>query len=68
MGLCPDNCRHPLDVDAVTQEFGSKIVDIAHARRRFGYQCIHNMLRTQLPRVNHKEIYQLHSAANLAGR
>lgn len=30
---------------AMTQEISSKIVEIAHARRRFGYRRIHDMLR-----------------------
>ena len=46
----------------------SKIVEIAHARRRFGYRRIHDMLRPHFPGVNHKKVYRLYSAANLTVR
>ncbi len=52
----------------MTQELSSKIVEIAHARRRFGYRRIHDMLRPHFPGVNHKKVYRLYSAANLAVR
>ena len=52
----------------MTQELSSKIVEIAHARRRFGYRRIHDMLRPHFPGVNHKRVYRLYSAANLAVR
>ena len=47
----------------MTQELSSKIVEIAHARRRFGYRRIHDMLRPHFPGVNHKRVYRLYSAA-----
>ncbi len=43
-------------------------MEIAHARRRFGYRRIHDLLRPQYPGVNHKKVYRLYSAANLAVR
>ncbi|SDH85102.1 HTH-like domain-containing protein [Variovorax sp. OV700] len=52
----------------MTQELSSKIVEIAHARLRFGYRRIHDMLRPHFPGVNHKRVYRLYSAANLAVR
>uniref|UniRef100_UPI000D48EE8C IS3 family transposase n=1 Tax=Variovorax sp. GV048 TaxID=3450239 RepID=UPI000D48EE8C len=52
----------------MTQELCSKIIEIAHARRRFGYRRIHDMLRPHFPGVNHKRVYRLCSAANLAVR
>jgi putative transposase len=52
----------------MTQELGNKIVEIAHARRRFGYRRIHDLLRPEYPGVNHKRVYRLYSAANLAVR
>ena len=51
----------------MTQELSSKIVEIAHARRRFGYRRIHDMLLLHFPGVN-KKVYRLYSAANLAVR
>jgi putative transposase len=68
VGLSRDSYRHPPEVDAMTKELSSKIVEIAHARRRFGYRRIHDMLRPHFPGVNHKRVYRLYSAANLAVR
>jgi len=45
-----------------------RIVEIAHARRRFGYRRVHDLLRPEFPGVNHKRVYRLYSAANLAVR
>jgi putative transposase len=67
-GLSRDSYRHPPEADAMTQELSSKIVEIAHARRRFGYRRIHDLLRPSLPGVNHKRVYRLYSAAELAVR
>jgi putative transposase len=68
VGLSRESYRHRPEVDAVTQELSSKIVEIAHARRRFGYRRIHDMLRPHFPDVNHKKVYRPYSAANLAVR
>jgi len=68
VGLSRDSYRNPPEADAMTQELSSKIVEIAHARRRFGYRRIHDMLRPHFPGVNHKRVYRLYSAANLAVR
>jgi putative transposase len=68
VGLSRDSYRHPPEADAMTKELSSKIVEIAHARRRFGYRRIHDMLRPHFPGVNHKKVYRLYRAANLAVR
>ena len=68
VGLSRDSYRHPPEVDAMTKELASKIVEIAHARRRFGYRRIHDLLRPVFPGVNHKKVYRLYSDANLAVR
>ena len=68
VGLSRDSWRNPPEIDARTQELSSKIVGIAHVRRRFGYRRIHDMLRPHFPGVNHKKVYRLYSAANLAVR
>lgn len=68
VGLSRDSYRNPPEAGAMTQELSSKIVEIAHARRRFGYRRIHDMLRPHFPGVNHKKVYRLYSAANLAVR
>ncbi len=68
VGLSRDSWRHPPQPDQKTQSLSSKIVEIAHARRRFGYRRIHDMLRMDFPGVNHKRIYRLYSEANLTVR
>ena len=68
MGLSRDSYRHP-PVDSVqTQVLKTKIVEIAHARRRFGYRRVHDLLRPDFPDVNHKRVYRLYRDANLAVR
>lgn len=52
----------------MTKDLSSQIVEIAHARRRFGYRRIHDLLRPEFPGVNHKRVYRLYSEANLAVR
>ena len=52
----------------MTQDLQARIVQIAHVRRRFGYRRIHDLLRASHPGVNHKRVYRLYSAANLAVR
>ena len=68
VGLSRDSYRHPPVMDQVTQDLSSAIIDIAQARRRFGYRRIHDLLRPAFPKVNHKRVYRLYSAANLAVR
>ena len=36
VGLSRDSYRHPPEDDAMTKELSGKIIEIAHARRRFG--------------------------------
>jgi putative transposase len=43
--LSRDSYRHPPESDQLTKDLSSKIVEIAHARRRFGYRRIYDMLR-----------------------
>ena len=68
VGLSRDSYRHPPESDQMTKDLTGKIVEIAQARRRFGYRRIHDMLRAEFPGVNHKRVYRLYSQANLAVR
>jgi len=68
VGLSRDSYRHPPEADQMTKDLSGKIVEIAHARRRFGYRRIHDLLRMEFPGVNHKRVYRLYSEANLAVR
>ena len=68
MGLTRDAYRHPPAPSAQEAALSKKIVEIAHARRRFGYRRVHDLLRPEYPGVNHKRVYRLYSEANLAVR
>lgn len=68
MGLSRDSYRNPPVPDSQTAALSAAIIDIAHARRRFGYRRIHDLLRPEFPNVNHKRVYRLYSAAKLAVR
>lgn len=46
----------------------SKIVDLATARRRFGYRRITALLQREGETVNHKKVYRIYSEANLQVR
>ena len=68
VGLSRDRYRHPLESDQMTQDLSGKIIEIAHARRRFGHRRIHDMLRPEFPSVNHKRVVRRYSQAKLAVR
>jgi putative transposase len=68
VGLSRDSYRHPPIVDPTSVALSAAIIDIAHVRRRFGYRRIHDLLRASFPKVNHKRVYRLYSAADLAVR
>ena len=68
MGLSRDSYRHAPQVDAATQALSTRIVEIAHERRRFGYRRIHDLLRPEFSGVNHKRVYRLYREAKLAVR
>jgi len=54
-------------VDEQAASLQSAIIEIAHARRRFSYQRIHDLLRQDFPNVNDKRIYRRYREANLGG-
>ena len=68
VGLSRDSYRNPPVVDAQTVALREAIIAVAHVRRRFGYRRIHDLLRTRFPQVNHKRVYRVYRAANLAVR
>ena len=68
VGLSRDSYRHPPVASTQTEALKTRIVEIAHARRRFGYRRVHDLLRLDFPGVNHKRVYRLYSDANLAVR
>lgn len=66
VGLSRDSYRHPPAPNEQNVTLKAAIIDIAQARRRFGYRRIHDLLRPAHPKVNHKRIYRLYSEAKLA--
>jgi putative transposase len=68
VGLSRDSYRHAPVASAQTAALKTKIVEIAHIRRRFGYRRVHDLLRPDFPGVNHKRVYRLYTEANLTVR
>ena len=67
-GLSRDAFRHPPVASAATTVLSGRLVELAQARRRFGYRRLHDLLRPEFPSVNHKKVYRLYREANLAVR
>jgi putative transposase len=67
-GLSRDAFRHSPGVTLVTKELSAKLIELAQARRRFGYRRLHDLLDPQFPGVNHKKIYRPYREAKLAVR
>jgi putative transposase len=68
VGLSRDAYRNPPSMSAENQAVSQAIQAIAHKRRRFGYRRVHDLLRRSHPGVNHKRVYRLYRAADLAVR
>ena len=49
-------------------ELLEQIVQTAHARRRWGYRMIHDVLRPQYPGINHKRVYRMYTTEGLSIR
>ena len=67
-GLSRDAFRNEPVPTPVTQTLSAKLVELAQARRRFGYRRLHDLLRPEFPQVNHKKIYRLYREAKLSVR
>nr|WP_245951690.1 IS3 family transposase [Paracidovorax anthurii] len=68
VGLSRDAYRHPPVATSENQLLSERIKAVALVRRRFGYRRVHDVLRTDFPGVNHKRVYRLYKAADLAVR
>ena len=68
VGLSRDTYRNITAPSALNAELLGKIVETAHARRRWGYRMIHDLLRPQYPNINHKRVYRLYTQEGLAIR
>lgn len=67
-GLSRTSYREPPKTDAATQELSTRIVELAHERRRFGYRRIHDLLEREGHEVNHKRVWRLYKLNELSVR
>ncbi|BAZ94621.1 transposase [Thiohalobacter thiocyanaticus] len=65
-GIYRSTLRYEPRQAAETTTLKARIIELAQERRRFGYRRIHALLRREGHEVNHKRVYRLYSAANLA--
>jgi putative transposase len=68
VGLARTTMRREVAETVQNEALKVRIVDLAHARRRFGYRRIHDLLRREGVQVNHKRIYRLYREAALSVR
>ena len=68
VGLSRDIYPHVGQTSSLNVEPRDQIVQTAHARRRWGYRMIHDVLRPQYPGINHKRVYRLYTAEGLSIR
>jgi len=66
-GLLERRCR-VVAQSAQNEALRVRIIDLAHARRRFGYRRIHDLLRREGVKANHKRIYRLYRESALSVR
>ena len=67
-GLSRTSYREPPSMNTATQELSARIVELAHARRRFGYRRIHDLLTREGHQVNHKRVWRLYKMNELSVR
>ena len=68
IGVARTTVRRTVCETVQDEDLKARIIDLAHARRRFGYRRIHDLLRREGVEVNHKRIYRLYSEAALSVR
>jgi len=67
-GLSRDAFRHEPIPTPATHALSLRLVELAQARRRFGYRRLHDLLKPEFPTVNHKKVYRLYQEAKLSVR
>lgn len=65
VGLSRDTYRHVGQASALNVELRDKIVETAHARRRWGYRMIHDVLRSHYSGINYKPVYRIYTSEGL---
>ncbi len=68
VGVARTTVRRIVDETEANQALKVRMVDLAHARRRFGYRRIHDLLRREGVLANHKRVYRLYREAKLSVR
>ena len=68
MEMARSTARRQLVESTLNQTLQARIIDLAQARRRFGYRRIHDLLRREGVQANHKRFYRLYSEARLSVR
>jgi putative transposase len=68
VGLARTTLRRMVAEPAETKRLKARIVELAYARRRFGYRRIHDLLRREGVRANHKRVYRLYRESGLSVR
>jgi putative transposase len=67
-GLSRTSFREPPAMNTANQDLSARIVELAHARRRFGYRRIHDLLTREGHDVNHKRVWRLYKLNELSVR
>jgi putative transposase len=68
MAVARSTVRRTLEETEQNRSLRMRIIDLAQQRRRFGYRRIHDLLRREGIRANHKKVYRLYSEAKLSVR
>jgi putative transposase len=68
VGLARTTLRRVVAEVPATVALRARIIDLAYARRRFGYRRIHDLLRREGVQANHKKVYRLYREAALSVR
>ena len=68
IGIARTTLRRAIEEPPGNVVLKARIVELAHARRRFGYRRIHDLLRRVGVHANHKRVYRLYSEAGLSVR
>jgi putative transposase len=66
--LSRDTYQHAGHTSALDVKLRVTIVQAAHARRRWVYRMIHDVLRPQYPDINHNRVYRIYTAEGLSIR